>query len=56
MGNTAVEAYETYLNGNITDFKKWMRHASKSQIMTITYLWLKDGNSLIKLRAYLLNK
>lgn len=48
-----TEAYETYLNGNITDFKRWLKRASKSEIARVTYFWIKDDNPLLKLISYI---
>lgn len=48
-----MEAYETYLNGNITEFKNWLTtEATPSQIVHITYLWLNDKQPMLKLKAY----
>jgi len=31
--NKVEEMVETYLNGNISDFKKWLKKASKKDIL-----------------------
>jgi len=30
---TPYEAIDTYINGNISDFKKWLKYAKKSSIL-----------------------
>ena len=48
------EAYESYINGNISIFKEWLnREATKRQIAHITYLWLRDKNDFLRLKAYI---
>jgi len=49
----AYEAYETYINGNITEFKEWLKTANKMQIMGITWLWQKHGQDFLRLKSYM---
>jgi hypothetical protein len=53
---TVLEALETYENGNITDFKDWLKKAKRHEIVHVTYLWLQRGNSMLKLKAYTLGE
>ena len=52
----ASEAYETYVNGNISIFKNWLKKASKAQIATITMLWIRHNEDFLKLKSYILQK
>lgn len=48
----STEAYETYLNGNISDFKQWLKECSRADLVHITFLWLNDDKPMLKLKAY----
>lgn len=48
------EAYETYLNGNITDFKNWLKkEATKEQLMKIGFLWSQNNKLFMDLDSYI---
>ena len=38
-----LEALETYINGNITDFKEWLKRAKKVDLMDL----LEESNVLM---------
>lgn len=49
----ATEAYETYLNGNISDFRRWLKKASKIEIVRITYIWQEHSEGMIRLLGFM---
>ena len=47
-------AFETYKNGNITDFKNWLKSANKSEICHITMLWVRANQDFLRLKSYII--
>jgi hypothetical protein len=47
----ASEAFETYLNGNISDFKEWLKKAKKPEVIEVTSLWIESGYPINKLKS-----
>ena len=53
----AIEAYETYVNGNISDFKEWLnKKATRRELIHVAYLWKNDGRDLMNLKGYIEEK